>query len=104
MTFADKIKELCNQKNVSVHQLEKDLGFGNGYIWTLKTKIPTDRAMMIAEYFGLPSDYFLPDKLKKSPATPQSSLMEQIMVKASTLSEDELKELLSFVGYIQSKH
>lgn len=103
MTFADKIKTLCKQKDISVSQLERDLGFGNGYVLTLKDKIPTNRAVMIAEYFGLPSDYFMPDKIKKSPAS-QNPLIDEIILKASSLNETELQELLSFVGYIQSKH
>ena len=103
MTFADKIKVLCQQKNISVHQLERDLGFGNGYIWTLKNKMPTDRAVMVAEYFGLPSDYFI-SETKKELRKSQNPLLDELMVKASNLSETELTELLSFVGYIQSKH
>lgn len=27
----DKIREICEQKNISVSKMEKDLGFGNGY-------------------------------------------------------------------------
>lgn len=102
MTFADKIKDLCKKKKVSITKMEKDLGFSNGYIGKLKDKMPTDRAVMIAEYLGLPDDYFLP-KQKKSPAE-QNPLIEEIMVKASNLNEKELQELLSFANYILSKH
>lgn len=102
MTFAEKIKDLCKQKGISVHQLEHDLGFGNGYIWTLKNKMPTDRAVMVAEYLGLPSEYFITETKKSS--APQNPLLNELMTKASNLSETELTELLSFVGYIQSKH
>lgn len=28
----DKIREICEQKNISVSKMEKDLGFGNGYL------------------------------------------------------------------------
>lgn len=102
MKFGDKIKDLCHKKNISVTKLEQDLGFSNGYIGKLKDKIPTDRALMIAEYLNLPSDYFMPDKIKKGSV--ENPMLDELMVKASSLSESDLKELLSFVGYIQSKH
>lgn len=103
MTLANKIKALCKEKNISVHKLEMELGFGNGYIMRLTDAMPTDRAVKVAEYFGLPSDYFLPGQQKKDSA-PQNPLIIKIMNTASTLSEAELKELLSFADYIQSKH
>ena len=103
MTYANKIKALCKQKNIPVSRLEKDLGFSNGYVITLKDKMPTDRAVMIAEYFGLPSDYFFPGQQKKSSPV-GNPLIEELMVKASNLTEAELTELLSFEDYILSKH
>lgn len=102
MNFSVKIKDLCHKKNISVTKMEQDLGFSNGYIGKLKDRVPTDRAVMIAEYLGLPSNYFMPDKIKKGSA--KNPLLDELMVKASNLSEAELTELLSFVGYIQSKH
>lgn len=103
MTFAEKIKSICKEKGIKISHMEKDLGFSNGYILTLKDRIPTDRAMKIAEYLKLPTDYFMPEQIKKS-ATTANPLIEEIMLKASNLSESELQELLSFANYIQSKH
>ena len=102
MTYFDKIRQLCKARKVKVSTLERDLGFGSGYISHLKDKIPTDRAVMIAEYLGLPSDYFMPEEIKKSPVK-QDPLVDEIMLKASNLSEAELKELISFADYILSK-
>lgn len=66
MTLANKIKALCKEKNISVHKLEMELGFGNGYIMRLTDAMPTDRAVKVAKYFGLPSDYFLPGQQKRT--------------------------------------
>lgn len=79
-----------------------ELGFGNGYIKRLTDTMPADRAVKVAEYFGLPADYLFTGNKKGS--AKQNPLIEEIMVKASTLTEPELQELLSFAGYIQSKH
>ena len=102
MYFSEIIKELCKEHGIKVSHLEKELGFSNGYISSLRDKMPSDRAVMVAEYFNLPSDYFF--KPTKKGSAMQNPLIEQIISKASTLSDKELEELLSFAGYIQSKH
>lgn len=35
----DKIREIYEQKNISVSKMEKDLGFGNGYLNPKKVKV-----------------------------------------------------------------
>lgn len=103
MTLFEKIKALCDDKGISIRKLEVACGFGNGYIARLTDTMPTDRAVKIAEYFGLPADYFFSDATKKG-SDHQNPLLEKLMVQASSLNEKEIEELLSFAGYIQSKH
>ena len=101
MTLAEKIRLLCKENHTSVHKLEVELGFGNGYIKRLVDTIPMDRAVKIAEYFNIPIDTLFPTKKEPAPANP---LIDEILVKASNFTEAELQELLSFANYIQSKH
>ena len=69
MDTVETVLKLCNDRNVKVSRLEKDLGFGNGYIKSLKRgKIPVDRVAMIAEYFNVPINTFT-DGNEKKPAT-----------------------------------
>lgn len=102
MSYSQKIKELCKAKKITVTKLEQELGFGNGYISTLKDKIPTDRAMRIADYLGLPADYFMPTALKKDSA-PQNPIVGEILVKAGSLSPEKQKELLDYVEFLLQK-
>lgn len=45
------VRRMCKEKGIAISKLEKDLKFGNGYLNPKKgTKIPYDRAVMIAEY------------------------------------------------------
>ena len=46
------LKELCERKGISIHRLEKDLGFSNGSLSKANT-IPLKRAALIADYFGI---------------------------------------------------
>lgn len=54
MTSVEYVREECKKRNVAIAQLEKDLGFSNGYLNPKKLhKIPYDRARMIAGYLGI---------------------------------------------------
>ena len=48
------VRDICQQRKIPISQLEKDCGFSNGYLNPRKmTKIPYDRAQLIAEYLGI---------------------------------------------------
>ena len=60
------IRQLCKKKGISVHALEKELGFSQGSISKMRTSVPkVDRVMKIAKYFDVPVESFykrLPQK------------------------------------------
>lgn len=59
MTQVEMIMQLCEQNHVKISKLEKTLGFSNGYIKNLKNQtLSLDRLTKVADYFGLPVDYF----------------------------------------------
>ena len=55
----ETIRQLCKKKGVSVHKMEMDLGFANGYVRKLNGKVPSDRLEAMANYFGVPMDELL---------------------------------------------
>ena len=58
MTPTDRIKSLCKQQKISISTLEKDLGYGNGYLSKLKDGMPKmDRIIEIAKYLDVPVTY-----------------------------------------------
>lgn len=60
---------LCRQRHISVHRVEKELKYGNGYFRSLKKKeIPSNRLKEVADYFGVSVDFMLG-------ATPESYLL-----------------------------
>lgn len=60
MTLVDKIRTLAKQRDLSLPQLEMELGLGNGTISRWKTSSPnTDKLLKIADFFHVSMDYLL---------------------------------------------
>lgn len=63
MTTYDIISDLCKQHGIAITALEKELGFGRGYIGKFKTggTSPTVKKLQqIADYFGVPVSDLVP--------------------------------------------
>lgn len=59
----EKVKGLCEERDVSIYKLEKDLGFSASSIVKWKSSIPTvDKLKAVADYFGVSIEYFLEEK------------------------------------------
>lgn len=60
MTTVERILEICEERHIPVSRVERQLGFSNGYIKKVKNgNMSADRLQLIADYFGLPSEYFV---------------------------------------------
>lgn len=60
MTLVEKIRSLANKKNMSLPQLEVELGLGNGTISRWRTSSPnTEKLQRIADYFNVSIDWLL---------------------------------------------
>lgn len=59
MSLYEKIQCLCKENEISIRQLERELGFGNNTIGKWKTSTPSiDKLQLVADYFGRPIEYF----------------------------------------------
>lgn len=57
-TIVERVRRVCQEHHISVSQMEKDLGFGNGFLNPKKIKtISADRLFMIADYLGASPEY-----------------------------------------------
>lgn len=63
------VRDLCKARNIPIAKLEKDCGFSNGYLNPKKmSKIPYDRAVVIADYLSVSADLILTgEEIKKAP-------------------------------------
>ncbi len=59
-----KVKRLCDEKNIKVSKLEKILEFGNGTIHKWEKASPSaDKIKVVADYFNVTTDWLLSDDL-----------------------------------------
>lgn len=60
MDLKDRIKTLCSKQNLSLNQLEQDLGFGKGYISKLGKSTPNiTKIQQIAKKLNVSVDYLM---------------------------------------------
>ena len=63
------VRDICKERGIPVSQLEKSCGFSNGYLNAKKlTRLPYDRAQLIADYLGLDVTYILTGSKNSAPA------------------------------------
>lgn len=64
MITQDIIRKLCKEKGISVTDLEKSLGFGNGSLTKSSSNaIRSDRLLLISKYFNVSMEYLLGEQL-----------------------------------------
>lgn len=60
--LVENIRCLCRERGVSIQQLERELGFGNGTIRRWGENAPSvDKVKAVADYFGVTVDELLTD-------------------------------------------
>ena len=75
MNLRDRIKELSSQRKVSVAELERTLGFGNGSISKWNKQSPsTEKLMKVANYFDVSLDYLVGRNNDKYDLSPQEKI------------------------------
>ncbi|OQR15195.1 helix-turn-helix domain-containing protein [Ligilactobacillus salivarius] len=75
MNLRDRIKELANQRKVSVAELERTLGFGNGSISKWNKQSPsTEKLKQVADYFQVSLDYLVGRSDDKYDLSPQEKI------------------------------
>ncbi|MFS1278483.1 helix-turn-helix domain-containing protein [Enterococcus lactis] len=63
----EKIKELTKQNGISVRELEKRLGYSNGYFSKWKSVSPNSEGLAkVSDYFGVSVDYLLGREKKET--------------------------------------
>lgn len=60
--MVEKIRSLCRERGISLWNLERELGIGNGIIARWETSSPrVENVKKVADYFGVTVDYLLND-------------------------------------------
>lgn len=62
MNTVEAVKAICKERKIPISRLERDLGYGNGYISQLKKGVlPDDRLNEIADYLNVSPSYLMRD-------------------------------------------
>lgn len=60
MNILDVVAKLCSERNITITELERRLGFGQGSIGKWKDSTPkVDKIIAIANYFNVTTDYIM---------------------------------------------
>jgi len=115
----NKIKELCDQNNVTISKMCKESHIPNSVIYELKSGkregISTKTALKISEYFGVPINHLYPPIVidtkkvadavmqgtKKEPPIMDGKTFELVML-LNRLSDENLVKALDYIQYLLS--
>ena len=60
MDTVERIKSICKERGIAISRLERECGFSNGYIRSLREgMMPADRLFKVAQYRGLTPEYLM---------------------------------------------
>ncbi|MHC3377785.1 helix-turn-helix domain-containing protein [Ligilactobacillus equi] len=92
MGLADKIKELCIEKRITVAELERKTGISNGQIRKWNERSPkAENLSKVADYFNVTTDYLLGRDGKEENSADTKDLAE-IMDSIMTYNGKELNQ------------
>ena len=97
MSLVEKIQNLCNENNLTLYGLEKNLGFSHGSIRLWDKNSPSiDKVKKAAEYFKVSLDYLYdvdaPSEIKAMNNTERKILL--IARKSADLPEEKRNAII----------
>ena len=105
MDMKERVQELCKKNSISVSELEKTLGFGNGYISKLGQSTPnTSKIKLIADYFNVSIDYIITGEEKHPiPGPKMTDEYYKLISIYSSLSETDRNYIMSLAERLNQK-
>ena len=93
MNSVEIVKSICKQRKIPISKLERDLGYGNGYIGQLRKGVfPHDRLFEIAGYLNVPMESLLSENENKPAAIAGNELDIKDII--NNMSREELVEFI----------
>lgn len=82
MNSVERVKALCKERKIPISNLERNLGFANGYISQLRKGVfPSDRLVKIADYLSVSTGYLLDGGGKKQKGPSSNRTTDQFIWK-----------------------
>ena len=98
MTLISRIKQLAQSKQLTLAQLERNVGISNGQIRRWDTSSPkVENLLKIADYFSVSLDYLMgrTQQTEINPQAPMKSTQKELHIHITTeeLTEEEITQL-----------
>ncbi|MFR9308861.1 helix-turn-helix domain-containing protein [Hydrogeniiclostridium mannosilyticum] len=110
MSFAQRLSELMASRTLTNYQLAKDLDIHPTTVanW-LAGKVPRKKTLaLLAEYFGVSTDYLLGNEQKEKPATDGQAINEEALKLAlfggnTDVTDAMWEEAKNYIQYIKER-
>lgn len=109
----ERIKELAKARGITLGALEEKLGLSRNSIYTIKNKKPSaERLQLIADYFGVSTDYLLgrtdnpriATEADQGPDDIDDIIANAMMFDGKPLTDDDKRAIRGIIaGYMSSK-
>ena len=102
--FFNTFLALCEKKNISPTRVALDIGLSKAAVtrWNQTESTPNgDVLCKLADYFGCSVDYLL-GRENTSDTTVLPAKLQELVDTASSLSEEQLSDLLRYVRFIKA--
>jgi len=103
------VRDICKERGIPVSQLERQCGFSNGYLNAKKlTRLPYDRAQLIAVYLDIDVDLILTGEKKDAPAREGRSAVTDEDIKFALfggdgeITDEMYEEVKRFAAFIKN--
>ena len=103
------VRDICKERGIPVSQLERHCGFSNGYLNAKKlTRLPYDRAQLIALYLDIDVDLILTGEKKDAPAREGRSAVTDEDIKFALfggdgeITDEMYEEVKRFAAFIKN--
>lgn len=106
MGLSDKIKELANEKHITIAELERETGISNGQIRKWNERSPkAENLQKVADYFGVTIDYLLDRKpAAQTNATIEEALDSVMSYDGKPITDNDREVLRGIIeGYLNTK-
>jgi transcriptional regulator with XRE-family HTH domain len=102
MGVVERIKELCRERKITVAELERSAGIGNGVIRRWDDRAPaSDKLADVATYFSVSTDYLLG---KTNVRRHAESVAASSKVPYQDLPPEALEELEQYKEFLRQKY
>lgn len=111
MSVLNRIKDLANERNMSLAEVERRTGLSSGSItkWG-KSSPAAEKLEKIADLFGVSIDYLTgrTDSKEPFPNTSKDLPSSKALTVATRISDDvtddQMENILNYIDFITSKH